>query len=409
MILRKRKRQEGSVQPKIGDVVKSLNDIGDKANQLFQEREEIVTAAMLGMVARHHLLLVGAPGTAKSAVSRFLFGAVKDATTFRIQLTKFMTEDYVFGPMNAKKYREEAVVEHNIEGSLADCDFAFLDEVYNSNPPLLQAMHSVMNERIFVRHTQKVQCPLRFVMGTTNFINDSPETAAFLDRWTMVANVPSLQEEKSTFEMVRNAASGVDVQDLDGMTLPSVTLDELDFAADQASKMEFDDECLRLGVAIIKEYQKILQDKTRVSDRRKCHVLALVKAYAILQGASKVEPEHLPSLRYGVVRLYDQKEEAAFSEAATQVLGSIEDRKKVRKELASIRDALKKSERDFNNGDCPKDQAVKIMKLCKSAIASLPRRPDIGRFPELDKEFAVAAEGFKKLYENLREELGISA
>jgi MoxR-like ATPase len=67
----------------------------------FPERKEVIDGALAAVLAGEHVLLLGPPGTAKSALARAIaqaFGGIY----FERLLTKFSTPEELFGAISLK-------------------------------------------------------------------------------------------------------------------------------------------------------------------------------------------------------------------------------------------------------------------------------------------------------------------
>src|ERR1041384_1259312 len=93
----------------------------------FFEREEIVDGMVTAALAGEHVLLVGMPGSAKSALVSAFTRAVLGANYFEWLLGSFTVPEELFGPMslvglNQEQYRRVT------RGKLPEAHCAFLDE-----------------------------------------------------------------------------------------------------------------------------------------------------------------------------------------------------------------------------------------------------------------------------------------
>uniref|UniRef100_UPI00036422E5 AAA family ATPase n=1 Tax=Pseudomonas asplenii TaxID=53407 RepID=UPI00036422E5 len=116
-------------------------------------REQLAELIVLAAVAQEHLLVVGPPGTAKSAVVRRVAQAM-GGRYFEYLLGRFTEPSELFGPVDLKKLRE-GTVETDVSGMLPEADIVFLDEVFLGSTAILNTLLGVLNERSFRRgHTQ---------------------------------------------------------------------------------------------------------------------------------------------------------------------------------------------------------------------------------------------------------------
>ncbi len=147
------------------------------------DRDQLAELMILGAVAQEHLLVVGPPGTAKSAIVRRVAQSL-GGQYFEYLLGRFTEPSELFGPVNLTKLRE-GTVETDIAGMLPEAEIAFLDEVFLGSTAILNTLLGVLNERQFKRGHTRVKCPLRICVGAANGLPEDEGLAAFADRFLL--------------------------------------------------------------------------------------------------------------------------------------------------------------------------------------------------------------------------------
>ncbi len=159
-------------------------------------REQLAELIVLAAVAQEHLLVIGPPGTAKSAIVRRVASAL-GGRYFEYLLGRFTEPAELFGPVDLRKLRE-GVVETDVTGMLPEADVVFLDEVFLGSTAVLNTLLGILNERRFRRGHTVHQCPLRVCVGAANALPDDESLGAFADRFLLhlfVESVPDNQLE----------------------------------------------------------------------------------------------------------------------------------------------------------------------------------------------------------------------
>jgi len=160
------------------------------------ERHQLAELMVLAAIAEEHLLIVGPPGTAKSAVVRRVAAAL-GGRYFEYLLGRFTEPSELFGPVDLRKLRE-GLVETDVTGMLPEAEIAFLDEVFLGSTAILNTLLGVLNERRFRRGHTDLACPLRLCVGAANALPEDESLAAFADRFLLhlfVDAVPDHQLE----------------------------------------------------------------------------------------------------------------------------------------------------------------------------------------------------------------------
>lgn len=235
-------------------------------------REPLAELIVLAAVAQEHLLVVGPPGTGKSAVVRRVAHAL-GGRYFEYLLGRFTEPSELFGPVDLRKLRD-GTVETDVTGMLPEAEVAFLDEVFLGSTAILNTLLGVLNERRFRRGHTQLHCPLRVCVGAANGLPDDEALAAFADRFLLHAFVEPVPDEqleallqggwRSDFATVADG-SALTHLDLLGRHLREVQMD--------AVRPALADALRQLRAAGI-----------RLSDRRIVKAQRLVAAAAVLAG-----------------------------------------------------------------------------------------------------------------------------
>ena len=134
------------------DLLNKLADLNDVANLLkntFVGKDELVELLVTCAIAQEHLLIVGPPGTAKSALikrfAQYCGGPSPEQAEGRVSyfeylLTRFTEPNEIFGPINVKAFREGEGATRQTGRMLPQAEIVFLDEVFKANSAILNAL-----------------------------------------------------------------------------------------------------------------------------------------------------------------------------------------------------------------------------------------------------------------------------
>lgn len=188
--------------------------------EAFVERESLFTQIELALLCKEHVLIIGPPGTAKSAIAGAVLGRIVDEKTskpslFSKQLAENTVQTDLIGPVDFKVLTETGRTEHLTEEGMLGAVHAFLDEVFDGRDMLLRSILNVLHERE-LKHGRKVtpgrcECAL---MTSNRYLSEviqrSPETLqAFADRISFINFAPkSFSRRSSRGQMLHRAQSG---------------------------------------------------------------------------------------------------------------------------------------------------------------------------------------------------------
>src|SRR5256885_12715301 len=167
-------------------VAQKVRDVGRTLDERYLDKSELVRMLLVTLVAGEHMLIVGPPGTAKSALVRYLARLV-DARYFEYLLTRFSEPNEIFGPIDIKAFREGTYL-RRVEAMLPDADIVFLDEIFKSNSAILNSLLSILNERRFFTGSASIKVPLSSLFGATNEVPNDDALGAVFDRFLVRAS-----------------------------------------------------------------------------------------------------------------------------------------------------------------------------------------------------------------------------
>lgn len=261
--------------------------VGEACRNLI-ERETLVELVALAAVAREHVLIVGAPGTAKSEAVRRIAKAT-GGNYFEYLLGRFTEPSEIFGPVDLRKLKE-GIVETATGGMLPEAEIAFLDEIFLGSTAILNTLLGILNERVFRRGHTRIQCPLRVCVGASNALPEDESLAAFADRFLVRLFVEPIPDP-----LLENLLeAGWDLAKKEFVHRASVA--DVDFLSEAAGSVKL--ETVRPQVA---QAVRLLRGAgVNISDRRAVKMQSLIAAAAVLDGRLEARNSDLWTLVYAV-------------------------------------------------------------------------------------------------------------
>jgi MoxR-like ATPase len=252
------------------------------------ERETLVELVALAAVAREHVLIVGAPGTAKSEAVRRIAKAT-GGNYFEYLLGRFTEPSEIFGPVDLRKLKE-GVVETETAGMLPEAEIAFLDEIFLGSTAILNTLLGILNERIFRRGHTRMNCPLRVCVGASNALPEDESLAAFADRFLVRLFVEPIPDP-----LLENLLEG-------GWDLAkrefthTASLENIDLLSEMAGSVKLED----VRPQIAQSVRLLRNAGINISDRRAVKMQKLIASAAILDGRQVAQTSDLWTLVYAI-------------------------------------------------------------------------------------------------------------
>ena len=256
-------------------------------NTHLLEREVAIEAAMLALLTREHLLLLGPPGTAKSLLVRNVCERVQGSTYFERLLTRFSTPEELFGPLSLSALEQDQY-KRITAGTLVEAHIGFVDEVFKANSAILNSLLTLINERLFHEAGQVLPAPLLSLFGASNETPEDDSLGALYDRFLLRVTVPYLADDDSMRKLLslQPATPGA-----------FFTLKDLEAAQGEVWQVPLTDEARE---AIISIKHGLEEEGIAASDRRWKACATLVRAKAYLEGEQQTTSDHAEILTHAL-------------------------------------------------------------------------------------------------------------
>ncbi len=258
-------------------------------NAHFLDKQEIIRLLLVSAIAGEHMVIIGPPGTAKSAIIR-MFARLIDARYFEYLLTRFTEPNELFGPVDIKEFREGRYVRRS-ENMLPSAEIVFLDEIFKSNSAILNSLLTIINERKFTSGPQVSDVPLISLYAASNEAPNDDNLSAMFDRFLLRV----LSENLDSYHFHELLARGV-ANEMRQMKRTSTGREDLirpvlsarqlrEVQANFERYMVFPDEFMAKYKGLIFQ---IRSEGVTVSDRRAVKLLKLFAASALFDGRPTV-------------------------------------------------------------------------------------------------------------------------
>jgi MoxR-like ATPase len=331
--------------------------------QHFLDKQEVIRLLLVSVAAGEHMLLVGPPGTAKSALVR-TFAKLIDARYFEYLLTRFTEPNELFGPVDIRAFREGTYT-RKTETMLPEAELVFLDEIFKSNSAILNSLLTILNERKFANGSKIQQVPLLSMFGASNEVPNDDNLAAIFDRFLLRVvsdNLDSYHFHNLIAKGIANEAA---------LLTGKAAVDRALFTArDLHGLHKRFDAHLAFSEDFLSKYKglifQIRSEGISVSDRRVVKLLKLFAASAIVDGRDQANDSDFFILKH-IWNNLDQ------TEILEEIVGPVVDR--------WYRDHP--SERRFASGQIGLDDLLGELQIIRELLTSGEALSDIQLFSQL--------------------------
>jgi MoxR-like ATPase len=271
----------------------------------FLGKDEVIRLLLVATIAGEHAVLIGPPGTAKSALIR-MFSRFLSARYFEYLLTRFTEPNEIFGPVDIQAFREGRY-ERRITGMLPEAEIVFLDEVFKSNSAILNALLTLLNERRYTSGGAVLKCPLLSCFGASNEVPTDENLTAIFDRFLLRIRSDNL--DAYHFQDLLEKGIQHEVMGLtDAKVEPFASAREVqDLHRAFGQRMKFAEEFFSQYKGLVFQ---IRAEGVSLSDRRVVKLLKLFAASAYLDGRSQPDAGDFFVLKH----IWNNEDQAAILE-----------------------------------------------------------------------------------------------
>jgi len=311
------------------------------------ERDEVIRASLIALLTRQHLVILGPPGTAKSALVTEISRRISPVNgpglrSFTYLMTRFTTPEELFGPVSVKGLKSDEY-RRITNGKLPEAEIVFLDEIFKASSAILNTLLKVSNERVFNNGNQEIRVPLISLFGASNEMPQGNDLEAIWDRFLLRMPVHYVTDTGFA-TLIRAAASrrnGHAQVSNQPAALSQSELASLQQCAEQIAVPE-------ATIGLIEELRKTLSSKgILISDRRWGQMLGLLRGHALIEGRDTATEDDLVFLKHALWQSPEQTSE-------------------IGKALARIGNPLNSKAVDYG------DQAASVHRECMEAHRAAP-------------------------------------
>lgn len=274
-------------------MLKKIKPLLAQLNHGLVGRDETLKIALLTVLAGENLVLIGPPGTGKSLLARRIADSFAhdnnasnnaDSGYFEYLLTKFSTPEEIFGPLSITELKADRF-KRNTTGYLPSVKIAFLDEIFKASSSILNALLTILNERIYHNGAERQNVPLQALIAASNELpSDQEELSALYDRFLVRSFVDYVSADQlaQLFHQPGAPTTEKPIQ---------LTTAELAKIQAEAAAVTLAPEIVAVVLQIWAQHKDAFKEDPRevLSDRRLVKLLKLLRLSATTNGRSQVD------------------------------------------------------------------------------------------------------------------------
>jgi MoxR-like ATPase len=322
-------------------LVEDVQALQRALNNAFIDREELIEIALACFIAHLPMVTLGPPGTGKSDIFRALgegLGLQKQPVGtdeleaeinrvvkaprsgdswvsgmngsrpyFEYCLTSSTTPEELLGPADPELIKHHALLYRQTDGWLPRATVAFLDEIFQMNSAVLNALASITSERLLYNAGRPVRVPLCMLYGASSQPPAERKLGALYDRFPVRVLCRPVEDtftklrrllEKSTGQahdqLLRGPLAGTRIRQVATVNHFRMLHRLIHVSYGGRGVGRHDDPFLQAYCATY----KTLKREFEISDRSFGRLYRLARALACLRNHSRLMPSELQVYRY---------------------------------------------------------------------------------------------------------------
>ena len=273
----------------MGSSVELIGRLTASVSRALVGKPEVVRLAVVGLVARGHLLIEDVPGVGKTTLAAALARSI-GAGFQRIQFTSDMLPSDILGVSIYQPDRSEFIFK---PGPLFT-NIVLADEINRTTPKTQSSLLEAMNEAQVSLDHSTYPLPRPFmVLATQNpleYEGTHPLPESQLDRFLLRIRIgyPESRDEKAILR-------GESTPPLEGLT-PVVSVDDVLWLQDEAERVRAEESVLDYLMALVSATRHSPFLSLGVSPRGSLALLRAAKAHALADGRDYLVPDDVKRL-----------------------------------------------------------------------------------------------------------------
>jgi len=254
-----------------------INVILTELNERLIEREELNMLLVLAIFSKSHIFLIGKPGVGKTFAIHLLKDAVEGAKYFETLIMHDTKPEELFGTTFIDS---NGRLNYDIEHTVIDSHFVFLDEVFKGTSQILNGLLSITsNDRnFFMRPHGEIKVPLNTFFAASNEFPSDEALDPFDDRLPIRYEVERIKDPNNFKRLITKDFKT-------GELKTKIYLEEIEKVFNEAKDVYISDDMLNILTSL---KDLIIKDGIDMSDRKFSTAVNILKVMAYLNNRNKL-------------------------------------------------------------------------------------------------------------------------